>query len=256
MFSKQIKSKLRFLGLRSGDKVLITSDILELLIYLKKNKINYSLNNLIDDLIQIIGKKGNIFFPTFNWNFCKGKIFNYETTKSMTGSLSNLALRRPDFKRSKNPIYSFVVWGKNKEKICNLNHTSCFGLSSPFGFLIKNNAKNLFIGMNYRDGFTFVHVAEEKIGVKYRYFKKYNGFIIKKNKKKKISCKMYVRDLNLNLETKIHKNLDKILENKKNIINKKYFGTSFSLIRIKEAYNIMLKDLKKDKKIVYTKKIS
>lgn len=67
---------------------------------------------------------------------------------------------------------------------------------------------------------------------------------------------MYVRDLNLNLETKIHKNLDKILENKKNVINKKYFGTSFSLIRIKEAYNIMLKDLKKDKKIVYTKKIS
>ena len=151
------------MGLRSGDKIIVTSDALKLLIYLKKNKIKYTLNNLIDDLIKIVGKKGNILFPTFNWDFCKGKSFNYNNTRSMTGSLSNVALKRPDFKRSKNPIYSFAVWGNNQFKICNLNHQSCFGLSSPFGYLIKNNAKNLCIGMNYRDGFTFVHVAEEKM---------------------------------------------------------------------------------------------
>jgi len=66
---------------------------------------------------------------------------------------------------------------------------------------------------------------------------------------------MYVRDLNLNLETKIHKDLDKTLKKKKNIINKIFFETSFSVIYVKEAYNIMLKDLKKNKKIVYTKKV-
>ncbi len=65
---------------------------------------------------------------------------------------------------------------------------------------------------------------------------------------------MYVRDLKLNLITKIHKNLDKILEKKKNIINKKIFETNFSVIQVKEAYNIMIRDLKKDKKIVYTQK--
>ena len=65
---------------------------------------------------------------------------------------------------------------------------------------------------------------------------------------------MYVRDLKLNLITKIHKNLDKILKEKKNIINKKIFETNFSVIQVKEAYNIMLKDLKKNKKIVYTQK--
>ncbi len=255
MFSKKIKSKLKQLGIRYGDKIIVTSDALKLLIYLKKNKIKYTLNNLIDDLIEIVGEKGNIIFPTFNWDFCKGKSFNHNYTKSMTGSLSNVALKRLDFKRSKNPIYSFAVWGKNQSKICNLNHKSCFGLSSPFGYLINNNAKNLCIGMNYRDGFTFVHVAEEKIGVKYRYFKKYSGITIKDNKKKNFLCKMYVRDLNLNLETKIHKDLDKTLKKKKNIINKIFFETSFSVIYVKEAYNIMLKDLKKNKKIVYTKKV-
>ena len=126
----------------------------------------------------------------------------------MTGALSNIALRRKDFKRSKNQ-FIHLQYGKNKNKICSLSHKSCFSLKSPFGYLIKNNAKNLCIGMNFRDAFTFVHVVEQKIGVNYRYFKTYNGNIIEKNKKKKMSYNMYVRDLSLNLETKINKKLEK-----------------------------------------------
>lgn len=255
MFSKKIKKKLSSLGLKSGDKLIVTSDALKLLIFLKRNKIKYSLDNLIDDLIEIVGKKGNIIFPTFNWDFCKGKIFNYETSKSMTGALSNVALKRNDFIRSKNPIYSFAVWGKDKNKICKIEHKSCFSMSSPFGYLIKNKAKNLCIGMNYRDGFTFVHVAEEQIGVNYRYIKRYKGTIINKNKKKSAAYKMYVRDLSLNLETKIHKKLDNELKKKKKIIEKIFYGINFSVIDVNVAYKIMIKDLKKNKKIVYTKKI-
>ena len=81
--------------------------------------------------------------------------------------------------------------------------------------------------MNYRDGFTFVHVAEEKVGVNYRYFKKYNGLIIKDKKKINASYEMYVRNLELNVETKIHKDLDQILIEKKKLINKNFFGTKF-----------------------------
>ena len=35
-------------------------------------------------------------------------------------------------------------------------------------------AKNLFIGIDYKNGFTFDHYFEEKIGVDYRYFKYLN----------------------------------------------------------------------------------
>ena len=242
------------LQLKNGDKVLVSSDILRFLLKKKEKDIEQEANKIIDNLIEKIGESGTLLLPTYNWDFCKGIEFNYKKTLSLSGALGNVALKRKDFLRTKNPIYSFAVWGNNQFKICNLNHQSCFGLSSPFGYLIKNNAKNLCIGMNYRDGFTFVHVAEEKIGVGYRYFKKYSGITIKDKKKKIFSCKMYVRDLKLNLITKIHKNLDKILEKKKNIINKKIFETNFSVIQVKEAYNIMIRDLKKDKKIVYTQK--
>ena len=81
--------------------------------------------------------------------------------------------------------------------------------------------------MNFRDAFTFVHVVEQKIGVNYRYFKTYNGNIIEKNKKKKMSYNMYVRDLSLNLETKINKKLEKILKKNKNEKQKIFWDKFF-----------------------------
>ena len=93
------------------------------------------------------------------------------------------------------------VSGKDAEKICNLNHQSCFGKDSPFAYLINNDGKNLYIGLEkIDDAFTFDHVAEEESLVEYRFFKEFSGTIIDKlGKKKNESYKMYVRDLNLNV---------------------------------------------------------
>ena len=65
---------------------------------------------------------------------------------------------------------------------------------------------------------------------------------------------MYVRDLSKNLVTTINKKMDKILKKKGKIKKNIFFGVKFSLINIKSAYNIMVNDLKKEKKIVQIKK--
>ena len=256
MLSFKFEKKLRSLGIKSGDKILVTSDVLKFLINLKKKKKKFSLNNLIDILIKIVGKKGSILLPTFNWDFCKGKNYNYISSKSMTGALSNIALKRKDFARSKNPIYSFAVIGKDKNHVCSLRHTSCFGLDSPFGYLIKNKAKNLCIGMDYKDGFTFVHVAEEKVGVNYRFHKNYSGYSTYEKEKKIFgSYKMYVRDLSMNVETKINKKLDKLMSKSKAIKKESFLGVPITLLNIATAYNFMVKDLKNGGNLVYPKKI-
>ena len=126
MFSSTLKNNLIKLGLKKGDKILVSSDVLKFLVYLKKRQINYNLNDLINDLIEIVGKNGNIIFPTFNWDFCKGIPFDIKNSKSMTGALSNAALKRDDFIRSQNPIYSFAIWGKNKKNF-KIKHKSCLG---------------------------------------------------------------------------------------------------------------------------------
>ena len=52
-----------------------------------------------------------------------------------------------------------------------MQHKDSFSLKSPFGYLIKNKGKNLFFDIDYKDSFTFVHLAEQKVKVNYRFKK-------------------------------------------------------------------------------------
>ena len=181
--------------IQKGDKVMVSSNLLKILISNRKLKNMFSPDTLLDELINKIGSEGTLIIPTFNWDFCKGKEFCYHRTMSLSGSLGNFALKRKDFSRTQNPIYSFAVTGKDKDLICSLEHKSCFGLDSPFGYLIKSNGKNLFIDIDYKDGFTLCHVAEETAGVDYRYLKKFSGSY--RDREGKVFSKqvnMYVRD--------------------------------------------------------------
>ena len=45
---------------------------------------------------------------------------DFLNTKSATGALSKISLNNKDFVRSKNPIYSFSIYGKNKNEIAEL----------------------------------------------------------------------------------------------------------------------------------------
>ena len=236
-----------------GDKVLVSSSILRLLVKYKKKNKKFVTNIIIDSLIEKIGPKGTLLFPTFNWAFCKGEDFDYNRTESLSGSLGNSALKRKDFQRTKNPIYSFVVTGKDKEYICNLDHESCFGLNSPYGYLVENHGKNLFIDIDNKEAFTFVHVAEEAMGVSYRYFKNFSGNYIDKFKKKKhVNYKMFVRNLNLNiLQTIIDKEFDNVLIKKHAYERKNISGINLILIDINKAYKAAIYDIKNKKGLIY-----
>ena len=114
-----LESLLNKFQIKKGDKIIITSNIIKILTKFKNKKINFDPNILINILKKKIGKNGTLLIPTFNWDFCKGKTFEYNKTSSQSGALGNIALKRKDFLRSSSPIYSFAVTGKDKVKICN-----------------------------------------------------------------------------------------------------------------------------------------
>jgi len=122
------------LKIREGDKIVITSDILKLLIKSRAKKIKFDPNEFIDIIKKKIGKQGTLLIPTFNWDFFKGKIFYSNKTLSQSGALGNIALRRKDFSRTFNPVYSFAVTGKDKKKLCSQRHINCFRFSYQFYF--------------------------------------------------------------------------------------------------------------------------
>ena len=178
-----IKDYLRKIGIKKGDTIVLASSVLNFSIIHKNLRKTFVPDKIINQIQTVIGSNGTLLINCFNWDFCKGIDFDPYKTHSRTGTLSNIALKRKDFKRTKNPIYSFMVSGKHKNKICEMDHDNCFSKNSPFGFLIKNNAKYLFIDIDYKKaGFVLVHVAEQEVGVNYRYLKTFKGNVILRNK--------------------------------------------------------------------------
>jgi len=246
---------LDILKIKKNDKIIISSNIVKILIEFKKKKINFDPNNLIDIIKNKIGRNGTLLIPTFNWDFCKGKTFDFNKTPSQSGALGNIALKRKDFLRSFNPIYSFAVTGKDKKKICSQRHIDCFSLNSPFGYLIKNKGKNLFIDLHQRvsdetklGGFTFHHVVEQAVNVPYRYIKQFKGYYIDSKKNKKIvRVKFYARDLKVKYNVFISKKLDEELLKKRILKRKVLQGINFDILDLQKTFGILTKDLRTKK---------
>ena len=192
----KLKDIAKSFGLQTGDKVMISSDVKRLLYDCVTHEDNVDMNLLLDSVIDIIGPSGTLLIPTFNWDFCKGIPFDYHKTPCKTGSIGKAALKREDFKRTKHPIYSFAIWGKDKEKLCTIDNKSSFGADSVFGYCKDHNVKNLFIDVECQHSFTFVHYVEEQVGVSYRYLKDFTaGYIDENGTESEKTYSMNVRDL-------------------------------------------------------------
>lgn len=173
------------MGIKRGDKVYFSGDLRRVILYFFRANGFFEVNHFIDAIINVIGDQGTVAFPTFNWDFCKGKMYDYHQTLGMTGAIGNHALSRKDFRRTKHPIYSFAVWGKDQEILVKLNNKGSFSLNGPFGFFYKNSYKNLFIDTF---AFTFIHFIEQQMRVNFRYNK---AFISEYKVGKSVSKRKY-----------------------------------------------------------------
>ena len=235
------------MGIRQGDIVLVTSDIRKLcILHMCRYKEILTPNDIIDILQYSVGVEGTLLFPTYNWDFCKGIMFDYYNTPCMTGSLGVAALKRSDFKRTHHPIYSCAAWGKNQDELYNMQYVSSFGEDSIFGWLDRNNAKNLVIEVPVERhfGYTFVHYVEQMSkSVSYRFEKNFtadykdeHGHITKQ------TYSMYVRYLDRDVEAHFF-GLDKILIEKG--ISKRYVydGIEYKVIDMHASYAPILDDI-------------
>ena len=187
-------------GLNEGDVVLISSDVTRLFTISHENFEIFDINVFIDEIKKVVGETGTILFPTYNWDYCHNVPFNYKKTRSQTGIMGQVAMKRPDFKRTKHPIYSFAVCGKDQELLCNMNNITSFGPDSPFAYLEKVKARNIIIDVPYNHCFTFMHYIEQKTGVIYRYEKTFSvDYTDEKGIKDLRSYSMYVRNLDMDV---------------------------------------------------------
>lgn len=204
-FLTELRSSLALLGIRNGDSIYIASDTTRMLVEMKRR---YGIKNakeregflsgLVEELQRAVGTEGNLLFPVFSWDFCRGKSFDRRLSLGEVGALNNWVLKnRRDFLRTRHPMYSFLVWGKDAEILANLDNLDAWGEDSPFAWLHRKG-KMLLLDVSLQRGFTFMHYVEESVRVPYRYFKNFRGLYTELDgTTTERSYVLYVRDLDI-----------------------------------------------------------
>lgn len=231
------------LKIEKGDVILLTSDITDLFLQCQENGEIMDVNILLDNFQEAIGEEGTLLIPTYNWGFCQGKAFDYKKTPSKTGAIGNAALRRKDFTRTKHPIYSFAVWGKDAVKLAEMDNIESFGPDSPFAYLEQVDAKNVFIGASLRNSFTYIHYIEQKLKAPYRFSKVFRSHYIDQDKVDTVrDYSMYVRDLDLEVVCAPNPFVDTLYANQvvqHGLIN----GVPYEVIRFSEVTPYIQNDI-------------
>ena len=139
-YKKDIYKSLKKIGLKSGDNVLIKSDLRYLGEYQNQKKLNQDLFEVVAKLIDL--KKGTIFVSTASTSLCNtNKIFDLKKTKSERGVFSNYVLGLKRSIRSLHPYLSYTGIGKYAKYACRNNSKHAYGPNSPMERMLKINTK-------------------------------------------------------------------------------------------------------------------
>lgn len=245
------------LGIRKGDILYVSSNIMRPikqaqtdLDFKDKEGRNIFFNKLIDTLIDIVSERGTILFPMENFDFCKGERYEAKVTKSTVGSLNNFVLEnRTDFRRTRHPLYSFMVWGKDADYLVNLDNQESFGENSPFAYLDNNNARQLALDVDMAKGMTFFHYVEQQCKVPYRYHKVFLGEYTDWNGNTEIRAySQFVRKLEIGYEFKLS---DDFLEKEAGLRTIEINGWIASLIDFDAVKKAIAKNLSEGATNIY-----
>jgi len=130
---------------------------------------------ILELMIEAVGDKGTLLFPTFNFGWCNGEPYDVRFTTSKMGALSEAARNYPTTLRTQHPIYSFAVIGKCADEFVELSNVCGTGPGSPFDLLVRMDGKIASIDLIENDTNTIHHHAEHMVGVNYRFIKTWPG---------------------------------------------------------------------------------
>jgi|TARA_B110000483_G_C18165578_1_gene531140 aminoglycoside 3-N-acetyltransferase len=168
LLSKKIKEKF----------IIVHSNLMPF--RLNKNKAN----KFVDHFVKRLEKKFTIIMPAFKFNFEK-KIWNYNSTKSEMGIMTEIFRKKYSLSRTIHPFHSISFYGKNSHLIRNKISKSSFGKNSFWSWACnRDDVLNLSLCLGIDGGATFIHYVEELLKVPYRKFIKLKFSLFGKNDKK------------------------------------------------------------------------
>ena len=165
------------------------------------------------------------------------------------GALTEAARKRDNYIRTLNPIYSFAIFGKNKQYFQSIKLETALGVDSVFSRLMELDGKIAVLGLSDKNCMTFYHHIEEIHQVDYRIPKEFTAlYTDSKNRISKKTISLYVRDLDNGVRTLLDPVAD--LMWKKNLYNgdKPNEGMGLRVISANKMYSFVSHLIKQNKK--------
>lgn len=160
------RQALEIIGVGEGDIILVHSSMHRL------RKLKASPAEIINALIETVGKSGTVVFPVFPKYTDKDRVeidgdiyLRYQRGKTpcWTGILPFVFYRRPDTVVSSYPYNTLAAVGAKANEMMQHNITSdlAHGEGSAWYYCVQNHAKVLYLGLRVIDADTLLHVAED-----------------------------------------------------------------------------------------------
>jgi len=246
---RELSEVWRRCGVNSGDTVLLHSDVKRVLMHynyfnqpndIKKEKV-LSVDDVLDSFFLALGGNGTLIVPLFNFEFAKGAPFNINTTPSQMGVLTEAARKRG--------IYSFAIFGKNKQYFQSIKLETALGVDSVFSRLMELDGKIAVLGLSDKNCMTFYHHIEEIHQVDYRIPKQFTApYFDSQNSMSKKTINLYVRNLDNGVSTLLDPVAD--LMWKENLYSGDKFneGMGLRVISANKMYSFVSHLIKQNKK--------
>ncbi len=204
-YIKQLSENWAKCGVNSGDTLLVHSNLKRTLVNARRKGIQLTPDDILDSFLDCLGSSGTLMLPLFNFDFPTTKHFDIRNTPSQMGALTEVARKRSNVVRTGHPIYSFAIFGKEKDKFNGLVNESGYGENSPFGLLHTLDGKIASLDLEDQNSMTFYHYIEESIMVDYRYFKIFSGaYIDSGGYESERDFKLFVRDIERKVFTHVN----------------------------------------------------
>lgn len=153
-------NQFREAGLDSGDNVLVHSSFRSL------GKVEGGPQAVLQALLEVIGKTGNLMFPTFNYSRpLPEPYYDPCRTPCRTGIIPETGRAYAGALRSLHPTHSVVVIGPQARALTEKHlEVRAFGIGSPLDLFQRAGAKVLLLGVGQCSNST-LHLAEEYAGI-------------------------------------------------------------------------------------------
>ena len=239
---KDIENALKEIGINKGDHIFSHSNVgfFGILEGAETEEDYYKIFKTA--FLNVIGTEGTIIMPTFTYSFCWNKVYDKNASISDCGLLAELMWKDPEAIRSDDANFSIVALGALAEYFTQNPPKHSFGPNSFWERFLEKNG--IFVNLNFDAASTFIHYAEKKIQVPYRYDKKFKGISIIDRKEIEGEFYHYVYDHEkLNHKpafAKFHKRADEL-----GLVKKVNLGRGQIVsITAKETYDLIEKELK------------